>query len=286
MKTAAHGVCDGEDGAMNATRRRLAAACGRDRRMKDNSVEAVAARESAAEAINARIHERDGRRRVRLATLTVAAVGLAVGGWYGAAWAQPKGVRPPDEREARPEIRGDDMPGIWVLDFSYFKPRLIAVEIPGKGRRQITYMLYKVVNKTGQPRMFVPQFTLVGEDGEVYRDQVIPKALRAIQARENPIRTLETSVSVVGEIPPTPAEGLEIAKYGVAMWESVNPKLDHFSVFVEGLSNGYKLVDSKQQSGEPKVLRKTLEIKLFRPGDEFLQKEKEIQFVKHEWIYR
>src|SRR5262249_33696449 len=49
-----------------------------------------------------------------------------------------------------------DRPGIWVLDFAFKPLRMITVEVPGKGRRQIHYLYYRVVNHTGKPREFVP----------------------------------------------------------------------------------------------------------------------------------
>ena len=49
-----------------------------------------------------------------------------------------------------------DKEGIWVLDFAFKPLRIRTVEIPGVGRRQVHYLYYKVVNRTGKPRMFVP----------------------------------------------------------------------------------------------------------------------------------
>ena len=44
---------------------------------------------------------------------------------------------------------------------------MIEVEIPGKGRRMVHYLYYRVVNRTGKPRRFVPQFTLVDDKGRL-----------------------------------------------------------------------------------------------------------------------
>src|SRR5262245_25232418 len=44
------------------------------------------------------------------------------------------------------KAKGEVKPGIWVLDFAYKPVRVRTVEIPGKGRRQIYYLYYRVVN--------------------------------------------------------------------------------------------------------------------------------------------
>ena len=58
-----------------------------------------------------------------------------------------------------------DKEGIWVLDFAFKPLRIKTVEIPGKGRRQVHYLYYKVTNRTGKPRTFVPEFIMVNEAG-------------------------------------------------------------------------------------------------------------------------
>ena len=78
-----------------------------------------------------------------------------------------------------------DKAGIWVLDFAFKSLRIKTVEIPGKGRRQVHYLYYKVTNRTGKPRMFVPEFIMVNEQGQKFPDNVIPQAVPLIQARED-----------------------------------------------------------------------------------------------------
>ena len=68
-----------------------------------------------------------------------------------------------------------DKEGIWVLDFAFKPLRIKTVDIPGKGRRQVHYLYYKVVNRTGKPRMFVPQFIMVNEKRAEVRGQRRPR---------------------------------------------------------------------------------------------------------------
>src|SRR4029077_11979484 len=45
-----------------------------------------------------------------------------------------------------------DNQAIWVLNFRFKPLRIKSIDLPGKGRRQIHYLYYKVVNRTGKPR--------------------------------------------------------------------------------------------------------------------------------------
>ena len=60
-----------------------------------------------------------------------------------------------------------DKPGIWVLDFAFKPLRIQTVDIPGKGRRQVHYLYYKVVNRTGKPRTFIPSSSWSTKRAEV-----------------------------------------------------------------------------------------------------------------------
>ena len=54
-----------------------------------------------------------------------------------------------------------------------------------------------------------------------------------------------------------------------------------------GLSNGYHRVDDPGDKGKEKLLRKTLKIDFFKPGDEFNPRETEIKKQGDPtWIYR
>jgi len=179
-----------------------------------------------------------------------------------------------------------DRAGIWVLDFAFKPVRIYTVEIPGKGRRQIHYMYYRIVNRTGKPRMLVPQFTLVTDTGKRYEDVVLPQAVKVIQGREDPTKPLLGAVDIVGMIPPSTKEGIDDAVYGVAIWEGVDPHADAFKVYVKGLSDGHQVVQPPE-GGKPIVRYKTLRIDFIRRGDAKDIKEKEIELLDppYEWIY-
>jgi hypothetical protein len=181
-----------------------------------------------------------------------------------------------------------DRQSIWVLDFAFKPVRLITVEVPGKGRRKVHYLYYRVINRTGKSRNFVPQFTLVTDTGRRYEDTPsLPEAVKQIQMREDPTRPLVNGPTAMGTIPPTgKKEGVDDAVHGVAIWEGVDPKADAFSVYVRGLSDGYQLITPPGGS-EPVRRDKTLRMDFSRPGDDRNLNEREIHLLDppYEWIY-
>jgi hypothetical protein len=179
-----------------------------------------------------------------------------------------------------------DKEGIWVLDFAFKPLRIKTVEIPGKGRRQIHYLYYKVVNRTGKPRMFVPQFIMVNEAGQKFEDNVVPQAIPLIQTREDATIPVLGAVNIMGVIPPSAKPDVDDAVFGVATWEKWDPKADRFSIYVRGLSDGYKEIPNPS-GGKPTVKYKTLRIDFIRRGDHLNLHEKEIQLSDppYEWVY-
>src|SRR5436190_22330170 len=89
---------------------------------------------------------------------------------------------PFNEREVNRQSNIQDKDDIWILDFKFKDPRLITVDIPGRGRRVVWYLWYQVTNNTKEPRTFIPDFELVTHDKPgIYHDQVLPKAQEAIR---------------------------------------------------------------------------------------------------------
>src|SRR5437660_808269 len=102
----------------------------------------------------------------------------------------------PNQFDAKPQINVEDKDDVtkaeskvWVLNLKFQEPRLITVDIPGRGRRLCWYLRYEVINNTKEPRIFHPQFELVTIDmpGKVFHDQILPKAQEAIQQQDDPL---------------------------------------------------------------------------------------------------
>lgn len=202
---------------------------------------------------------------------------------------------------------------LWVLDFKFKDPRLIKVNIPGQGQRVCWYLWYQVINRTGEPRTFIPDFELVTHDTKqpmVYRDQILPAAQEAISRLEDPTGyyNIKNSVTIAKEpIPPTPSKSAPKAVTGVAIWidpNEVNPTDDkaakdkkekmeklaesnRYSIFVAGLSNGWSLTDPVPPDTKHVVRRKTLQLTFRRRADKFSTKSEMIEFVPPvQWVYR
>ena len=205
----------------------------------------------------------------------------------------------PNERTVKPEANAQDADDItkasskvWVLDFKFKDPRLIKVDVPGRGQKVCWYLWYQVINKTSQPHTFIPDFELVTQDrNTVHHDQILPKVQDAIGQLEDPTNYLKikNSVTMASEpIPPSRKNAEPIAVTGVAIWDDVDPDANYYSIFVSGLSNGWAVTDDPEKPGVKSVVRrKTLQLNFRRLGDRFYQRSSEIRFVPPaQWIYR
>jgi hypothetical protein len=198
---------------------------------------------------------------------------------------QANGKKVFNERWVDASLLPHDKQGIWVLDFAFKPMRIIDVNIPGKGRRKVHYLYYQVINRTGEPRFFVPEFTLITDTGKKIEDTVIPQVVDLIQAREDPTIKLLGGVNIMGYIPPSTKEGIDDAVFGVAVWDNVDPHADKFSVYVRGLSDGNQQVSGPD--GKMITKYKTLRIDFIRRGDQFDLNQREIQLLDppYEWVY-
>ncbi|HWE35981.1 MAG TPA: hypothetical protein VG406_05355 [Isosphaeraceae bacterium] len=180
-----------------------------------------------------------------------------------------------------------DRQGIWVLDFAFLPMRIKTVQIPGKGRRVLHYIYYRVINHTGAPRAFTPEFVLVTDTGKRYQDTVLPQAVKVIEASEDPTRPLLGAVEVMGMIPPSgKKEGIDDAVFGVAVWEAVDPKADLYTVYIRGLSDGMQEL-KPPDGGKPITRYKTLRLSFQKLGDDRDLRSDEIRLLDppYEWIY-
>ncbi len=107
-----------------------------------------------------------------------------------------------------------------------------------------------------------------------------------VQAREDRTIPVLGAVNIMGVIPPSTKPDVDDAVYGVAVWDRWDPKADRFSIYVRGLSDGYKEVPAPS-GGKPTVKYKTLRIDFIRRGDDRHLSEKENEFndPPYEWVY-
>lgn len=199
----------------------------------------------------------------------------------------------------------------WTLEFSFKPLRMITVDVPLPSgvmkRTRVWYLVYRLTNR-GQRivpspvedrfghQTFVtapapdavrtfPIFKLEGlvrdvETGEferkVYIDRVVPAAIPEIQRRERPPAALLDSVAISRQSIPVTPDGEEGGVWGVAMWTDIDPRIDYFSVFVQGLSSEYELEVTGVDEFSYKF--ETLQLNFWRPGDAYDENENEIRF--------
>jgi hypothetical protein len=208
-----------------------------------------------------------------------------------------------NEREVKSQSSEGEKGNVWTLDFRFKDPRLIKASTPGRGTRIYWYLWYQVINRTGAPRVFVPEFELVtlDEAPAVYTDDIYPSVQEAIKRLEDPTgyQDIKNSVTISSNpIPPSKPNAFPRAVTGVAIWEAStadpakrDPKVKdltdatRFSIFVRGLSNGSVTVDPLNPGDEPITRYRTLQLNFRRQGDRL--DARDITFVAPaEWIYR
>ena len=189
---------------------------------------------------------------------------------------------------------------VWQLEFAYKPMRMITIQSRGQTKR-VWYLVYRVTNTGRHLRptpseddyghdkygvelvsksvRFMPTFALRShESGAEYRDQVLPAAVRRIHKIEirDPNVSLHDSVSIstLAIRPSTEAEDNSV--WGVATWVDVDPTIDFFSVFVQGLTNAYDW-NPEAESEELRYSFKTLQLNFWRPGDAVLEHQGEFR---------
>ena len=99
----------------------------------------------------------------------------------------------PNEREVKPEANALDIDKIgkdtnlWVLDFRFKDPRVIKVDVPARGQKVCWYLWYQVINNSGKPQFFNPEFDWVTLDQKtIHHDQILPRVQEDIRKIEDP----------------------------------------------------------------------------------------------------
>jgi len=222
----------------------------------------------------------------RLAVLSVfAAVAL------GVAWAA-------DDSDPRKPL--SETPLTWQFDFEplgSLKP--LFVRLPGeKTARTFWYLRYRITNRTGEDRAYVPSFDLCTNTGQLFSDRsFVPKGIfDEIQALYNdPL--LKDIPGMTGKL----LEGEDNAKDGVAIWPDFDPKAGQVEIYVGGLSGDQRIlklpreveVTRKMPDGkvatirtEQVVLDRTLVLLYDVPGEAAARHTTPTRLVKDTWIMR
>ena len=179
-----------------------------------------------------------------------------------------------------------DKEGIWVLDFAFKPLRIKTVEIPGKGRKQVHYLYYKVMNRTGKPRMFVPEFIMVNEQGQKFEDNVDPAGGPAHPGSRGCDDSAPGGRQHHGHDPAQHQAGRRRRRLRRRHLGEMGPQgrpVQHLRARAFRRLQG----GSRPAGGKPTVKYKTLRIDFIRRGDERNLNEKEIYLndPPYEWVY-
>ena len=192
-----------------------------------------------------------------------------------------------------------EVPLSWVLEIDYETPRLIQVLLPGEFKpKTFWYMRYTVINRTGGDRVFVPEFVLYTDTGQVRRAgrKAPTMVFDAVQKLYNdPL--LRDVTAMTGVL----LQGEDNAKEGVAIWQDIDPVAGTFDVFIGGLSGEtvrIKLpvavkVEKMDAEGnlhmvekDEMVLSRTLQLRFAIPGEASGRSTAPIKLIKENWVMR
>jgi hypothetical protein len=254
--------------------------------------------------------KKDMTARRTLLTAWVAAILLLGGAVVSLQYSAAQGQSNFNEREIKSSgsLNDDPKSGVWTLDFKFKDPRVIKVNVPGRGTRICWYLWFQVVNRTSEPRTFRPEFELVTLDYPgVYTDETLTTVEDAIRKIEDPTGYQQIKNTVTIQLSPIPVslapdKGFPKAVTGIAIFDGSTPdpknrgekahemsESQRFSIFVGGLSNGFVNVDPlvKGKAEAPVIRKKTLQLNFKRVGDRYSLDSRDIIFEPPaEWIYR
>jgi len=151
----------------------------------------------------------------------------------------------------------------WQLEFEFSDLKFVRVDVPGKGPQTFCFLHYKVTNKTGGERIFVPKFVLYTDTGQILDSdkQTTVAAYRYIKTLLNS-PFLRDTIGMAGKI----LQGDDNAKEGVAIWPDFDEKAGIANVFIGGLSgettqidlpSPIKVVETSADGKKREVVKKT-----------------------------
>ncbi|MFO0875390.1 MAG: hypothetical protein U0575_15675 [Phycisphaerales bacterium] len=167
----------------------------------------------------------------------------------------------------------------WTLDF---KPGDLRLYVDPTTKKAYWYMTYRVVNRTGDDRMWAPRFDLLSDDGQIQRSgRDVPSSVSRDLLKLLGNSLLEDQNQVIGQL----LQGIEHAKDGLVVWPATSPNVTELSVFVSGLSGETQPVKNPV-TGETVVLSKTLCRDYATHGNAPLQPGVPVELRDERWVWR
>jgi hypothetical protein len=170
----------------------------------------------------------------------------------------------------------------WQFDFSANPPQPIAVADASGRTRWYWYVTYKVVNNTGQERMFIPDVTVATDQGQIISaGRNIPAPVFAAIKQRVGNRLLENPTQMVGRL----MQGEDYAKESAAIWLDPGTEVGEIRVFFEGLS-GETAQITNPLTGKPVLMRKTLMRVYQMPGRPATPQQQTVLPSEEIWVMR
>ena len=165
------------------------------------------------------------------------------------------------------------------LDFTATELRLFKDPDSGK---HYWYMIYDVVNNTGQDQRFAPRIDLLIDDGSLVRQgegvpSTVTKQLKEFLGND----LLEDQFEILGEV----LQGKAHAKSGLVIFPAADLTPTELTVFVQGLSRETEKT-TNPTTGAQVTLRKAARLDYLVAGDPQAIGTVTYPVVNREWIFR
>ena len=171
----------------------------------------------------------------------------------------------------------------WNLEFEYSKPQAIMVPDLAGRPQWFWFLPYQVTNNTGEDRLFIPEFTVYTDQGDIITvGQNVPSTVFPAIAKRLGNDLLESPIEIVGQL----LQGSDYARESVAIWPAFQGKdVDHFTIFVGGLSGETQTVRSPGKDEEI-LVRRTKAIEFAIPGNYPTPQNQPVNFIDERDVMR
>ncbi len=234
---------------------------------------------------------------IRRVAMTAVMVAGLIGVCLGQAADEAATTKPGGEVIPPPEPMA--VPLTWQFKVDIEPLRAAPFKLPDQKKPQLYwYLRYTVTNPDDVAQMFVPEFILYTDTGQVHRSgQAVPTAVfdHIRKLHNDPL--LKTSTSMTRKL----LTGRDNARTGVAIWPDFDPNAGAVDVFIGGLSGETKTIPLPEPvkatetnwKGERKVvtkssliLSKTLHLRYRIPGEKGARRHVAPELVEREWVMR
>lgn len=179
------------------------------------------------------------------------------------------------------QIKGEH----WDFQFKFRLPKRVATT-DAKGVEHAHWaILYTVTNPNKVAHDFLPDAVMFTDAGKTASDGLYLTVVEKLR-KQFRLDVLKNSVQMMGQL----KAGEDEAQDGVFVFPEIDPEMDHFKVFVTGLSGEFivKTVPAAKEGDAPKevVLRKTMQLEFKFPGDDVQLNVDKIYLKSQKWIWR